>query len=143
MLLPHTRRSYPHCVPLCQSSHVLNMFTLGSVISFRQNSHLPASSRKCFCLEETSFLLHRQQSLYNGCGDKISTVSETRAVDRAYPLAELKTTLTWVKKYGFIVILIKRNSVTLLDRRLDGHYVEVYIMVLAQNRTLVFGAPEQ
>jgi len=129
----HTTYLPSLCDGLCQSSHVLSMFILGSIVPIRQLSRLPISARTwtCIFLKEISFLLHSQQSLCNGCGDNISTVFETRAIDRAYPIVELKTTLTWMKKYGFIVILIKRISVTQLDRGLDGHTMEEYIMVLA------------
>jgi len=36
-----------------------------------------------------------------------------------------------VKKWGLILILIGRISVTQLDRGLHGHYMKEYIMVLA------------
>jgi hypothetical protein len=109
------------------------MFILGSLVPIRQLSHLPVSARTCTCisLEEISFLLHSQQSRCKGCGDNIFTVFEKRAIYRDYPLSEIKTTLIGVKKYGFIVILIKRIFVTQLDRGLDGHIMEEYIMVLA------------
>jgi hypothetical protein len=36
-----------------------------------------------------------------------------------------------VKTCGFIVILVERISITQIDRRVDGHYMKEYIMVLA------------
>jgi hypothetical protein len=139
----HTHTTYlpSLCERLCQSSYILSMFILGSLVPIRQLSHLPVSARTCTFVWKR-FLSFFTLNSHGVTGVEITFLRffEKRAIYRAYPLAELKTTSFGVKKYGFIVILIKRIFCTQLERGLDGLIMEEYIMVLAQNRTLVFGA---